>query len=187
MAAGETRVGLLFGAVEERKPKIDRSKPVRGRSSGSYSSDGEDGRPKVVVTVAAVMEVDAGFQQHGWVWFGLNGWWWFAFALDVLGHIILPDLFTQTHTQHPTHIHRPGHRLDDRGLYLHFHHSASSSSSKSKQPPSPDATDAAADAKSARNPDVARAVQVAGFMGLKPVGWVVARPGGVLPGMCFCF
>lgn len=69
VAEGETRVGLLFGSVEERTPKVDKSnKPVRGRSisySSSEERDGEDGKAKVVVKVAAVMELDAGFQQHG--------------------------------------------------------------------------------------------------------------------------
>ncbi len=80
---------------------------------------------------------------------------------------------------------RPGHRLDDRGLYLHFHHNhrhhhhhqQQQQAAKPTKPP-----DASGDSAAAgRNPDVARAVQVAGFLGLRPVGWVVARPGGVLP------
>lgn len=37
-------------------------------------------------------------------------------------------------------------------------------------------------AAATRNPDVARAVQVARHLGLSPVGWVVARPGGVAQG-----
>lgn len=75
-----------------------------------------------------------------------------------------------------THKYSPGHRLDDRGLYLHYHHSSSSTTKSSKKPPTSSNDD---DTKNARNPDVARAVQVASFMGLHPVGWVVARPGGV--------
>ncbi len=69
VAAGETRVGLLFGAVETRKPKAGGSEaPVRGRTSGVYASDDEEkARGKVVVKVAAVLEVGAPFQQHGYV------------------------------------------------------------------------------------------------------------------------
>jgi len=76
VAAGETRVGLLFGAVETRTPTAGgRSKAplVRGRTSGgAYSSDDEE-REKVVVKVAAVLEVGAPFQQHGYVCL-LNSW-----------------------------------------------------------------------------------------------------------------
>lgn len=68
-----------------------------------------------------------------------------------------------------THIHSPGHRLDDRGLY--HHHSHHGPSSSTTEPSTGN------DARSS-NPDVARAAQVAGLFGLKPVGWVVARPGG---------
>lgn len=64
-------MGLLFGTVETQKPKADTSggnKPVRGRSvsySSSSTEEGDSSREKVVVRVAAVMEVDAAFQQHG--------------------------------------------------------------------------------------------------------------------------
>jgi hypothetical protein len=69
VAVGETRVGLLFGSVETHKPKAGASKaPVRGRTSGSYASEEGEEKEKVVVKVAAVLEVDAAFQQHGCVW-----------------------------------------------------------------------------------------------------------------------
>ena len=70
--------------------------------------------------------------------------------------------------------------MDDRGLYLHFHHNHHQQHQHTTK-----STNKASDsdsASAARNPDVARAVQVAGFLGLRPVGWVVARPGGVLSG-----
>lgn len=67
VAAGETRVGLLFGGVETRQPKAGTSKqPVRGRAVNSLASEKEEG-PKVVVRVAAVMELDGAFQKHGYV------------------------------------------------------------------------------------------------------------------------
>lgn len=164
VGAGETRVGLLFGSVEAQAPKAAKQ-PVRGRSSGAYasSSEAEDGRAKVVVRVAAVMEVDASFQQHG-----------------CAGHPLWSKKTRASFCLTPNdsfRSHSPGHRLDDRGLYHHYHHSpaaSASSSSGRKTGPTPD------DTHPARNPDVARAVEVASFMGLSPVGWVVARPGGVL-------
>lgn len=52
-----------------------------------------------------------------------------------------------------------------------------SNNSKPSTVPSEDGKDAAT-----RNPDVARAVQVAKHLGLSPVGWVVARPGGMAHG-----
>ena len=54
----------------------------------------------------------------------------------------------------------------------------------SKPPAVPSDGDSKGSGKEAatRNPDVARAVQVAKHLGLSPVGWVVARPGGMAHG-----